>query len=322
MKNRRILGMGYAIPDTCVHNDDLQQVMDTDDAWISSRTGIHSRYISTHENASDLAYRAAMQAMEDANIKKTTIDLIIVATMTPDHITPSTACLLQAKLGLNENHVMAFDVNAACSGFVYATQIASSMLEEYTCALVVGVDVNSKLLDWHDRSTSILFGDGAGAIVLKREASEKEFIHFAQSKGDVDGFLKCQGITQSVPLQNANREVGYLYQRGNEVFRFAVASLQEALAKVLIKADKRMEDIDLIIPHQANVRIIANVARQLQVPMEKFYTILESFGNTSAGSIPMALAMAKEEGKLQAGMKIIFVGFGAGFTYAATYYEV
>ncbi|MFV0379804.1 MAG: 3-oxoacyl-ACP synthase III family protein [Anaerorhabdus sp.] len=322
MKNRIIVGMGCAICDTRIDNEQLKSVMDTSDEWISSRTGIHSRYISVNENSSDLAQRAATLAIEDSGVNKEEIDLIIVATMTPDHITPSTACILQSKLGLNDSCIMAFDINAACTGFVYALQIASNMLLEYKCALVVGVDINSKLLDWHDRSTSILFGDGAGAVVLKSTSCNNEMINFAQSKGDEEGVLRCNGIVQSSVLDNASREVGFLHQNGSEVFRFAVASLQEALAKVLEKANKSIDDIDLIIPHQANIRIISNVARKLKIPMEKFYTILEEFGNTSAASIPMALAMAKKDGKIHAGMKIIMVGFGSGFTYAATYYEV
>ncbi|MDF9824709.1 3-oxoacyl-[acyl-carrier-protein] synthase-3 [Breznakia sp. PF5-3] len=322
MENIEIAGSGYAIAEHCISNHDLEKILDTNDEWITTRTGIKTRYVSSDENTSDLGYRAACQAIEKAKIEKSDIDLIIVGTITPDNITPSCACLIQDKLGLNEAKIMAFDISAACTGFVYAMQIATYMLSEYSCALVVGADVNSKLMDYEDRNTSILFGDGAGAVILKKTKSSKQIHHYAQSSGDHDGFLKGQGIQMAQPLVNANREVGFLKQNGSEVFRFAVKALEEAIVEVLKKADKNIDEIDYIIPHQANIRIIRNVAKRMKLPVEKFYTNLDVYGNTSGGSIPIAFAQAYEQGVIKAGMKIIMVGFGAGFTYAASYVEL
>ena len=322
MKNRKLIGSGYALGKEIVSNEDFEKILDTSDEWIRSRTGIETRRISPNENSSDLAYRAALMAIEHAKIAKEEIDLIIVATITPDNITPSCACLIQDKLGLNEQKIMAFDVSAACTGFVYALQIASYMLCEYQCALVVGVDVNSKLMDYTDRNTSILFGDGAGAVILKAQTCENEMIHYANSSGDHEGFLIGKGLDLVKPLQNGNHEIGYLSQNGSEVFRFALKALEEAVIEVLKKANKTIEEIDYIIPHQANIRIIRNVAKRMKLSEDKFYTNLDKYGNTSGGSIPIALGEAIHQGVLKSGMKIIMVGFGGGFTYAATYIEL
>lgn len=322
MKNRKILGTGYAIAKNCVSNHDFENILDTNDEWIMSRTGIKTRYVSSDENTSDLGYRAACEAIADAKIAKEEIDLIIVGTITPDNITPSCACLIQDKLGLNDCHLMAFDISAACTGFVYGFQIASYMLSEYRCALIIGADVNSKIMDYEDRNTSILFGDGAGALIMKRETNENELFHYAQSVGDHNGFLQGNGLAMASPLVNANREIGFLKQNGSEVFRFAVKALEEAVQEVLKKAGKDMQDIDYIIPHQANIRIIRNVAKRMKIAEDKFYTNLDKYGNTSGGSIPIAFAQARAEGVIKEGMKVIIVGFGAGFTYAASYIEL
>lgn len=321
MKTIQLSGCGYAVAEHCISNDDLSKVVDTSDEWITSRTGIRTRYISEKENTSELGYRAALKAIEDANIQKEEIDLIIVATMTPDHFTPSTACLIQEKLGLNGQHVMAFDLNAACSGFLYAMHVATSMLGQYRCALVIGAETLSKVVDWSDRNTCVLFGDGAGAAVLK-EDRYKKVTFFAQSIGDAKGILKAQGITMNAPLTNTNKEYGYLQMDGAEVFRFAIKAMADGIHQVLKQANQSLEEIDLIIPHQANLRIIKSVAKRMKLEEDKFYVNLDRFGNTSAASVAIALAQAKEEGKLQSGMKIVLVGFGAGFTYAASYLEI
>lgn len=322
MKNRKLLGSGYAVGKEIVSNEDFEKILDTSDEWITSRTGIKTRRISPDENSSDLGYRAALMAIEEANISKEDIDLIIVATITPDNITPSCASLIQDKLGLNEQTIMAFDMSAACSGFVYALQTASYMLSDYTCALVIGVDVNSKLMDYTDRNTSILFGDGAGAVIMKQEECTNEMYHYANSTGDHEGFLQGSGLVLPQPLQNGSREVGFLKQNGSEVFRFAVKALEEAVVEVLAKAGKDVDEIDYIIPHQANIRIIHNVAKRMKLSNDKFYTNLDKYGNTSGGSIPIALAEAMKENIIKPGMKIVMVGFGGGFTYAASYIEL
>jgi len=322
MKNRKIKGFGYEPGSKCITNSDFENIIDTNDEWIVSRTGIKTRYVSPDKNASELGFIAASKAIENAEINKEDIDLIIVATMTPDNITPSCACLIQAKLGLNEKKVMAFDINAACTGFVYALQVASYMLEEYKCALVVGVDINSKMVDYNDRNTCILFGDGAGSVVLSREECSNQMIHYAVSKGDIEGKLCAKAIPLHEELKNGDREFGFLEQNGSEVFRFAVSALEEAIVEVLKKADKTLDDIDIVIPHQANKRIIDNAAKHMGIGEDKLYINLDRYGNTSGGSIPIALAEAIENGVIKEGMKIIIVGFGGGFTYAASYIEL
>lgn len=322
MKNRTILGSGYAVPKHCITNVDLEKVVDTSDEWIVQRTGIKSRYISTDENTSDLGYRAAVQAITNANIDKEDIDVIIVATITPDHVTPSVACLIREKLGI-ERSIMAFDINAACSGFVYGLQIATSLLEEYKTILVVGSETCSKIIDWNDRNTCVLFGDGAGALLVRREENNKEMTFFSQSMVDVKQALIGKGKPLSpVPLQNLEPVSSYLFMDGSEVFRFAIKALEESIHEVLKKANKTLEEIDLIIPHQANIRIIKHVAKRLKLEEDKFFVNVEKYGNTSAASVAIAFAQAQEEGKLKEGMNIILVGFGAGLTYASSYMEL
>ncbi|MDD3049239.1 MAG: ketoacyl-ACP synthase III [Bacilli bacterium] len=322
MKDIKIIGSGYAIAKHRITNFDLEKVIDTSDEWITSRTGISSRYVSSDENTSDLAYRAAQQAIANASLNVKEIDLIVVATMTPDHFTPATACLLQEKLGLNDCQIMAFDINAACSGFLYAMYIASNMLNDHQCALVVGSETLSKLIDWQDRNTCVLFGDGAGAMLLKKISSNKVMNYYAQSIGDNKGILQANGIALNEPLHNHEKNFGYLQMDGSEVFRFAIKAMQSAIFEVLKKANQSIDAIDLIIPHQANLRIIKNVAKRMKLTEDKFYVNLDRYGNTSAASVAIAYAQAMEEGKLRSGMKIVLVAFGAGFTYAASYIEL
>ncbi len=321
MKNLKIKGYGYALGRYDVSNHDLKKVVDTSDEWIVSRTGISNRTVSVDENTSDLAVRAAKQAIEQANIKKELIDLIIVATMTPDNITPATAPLVQQKLGLNESHVMAFDINAACTGFVYGMQIAASMLnsQQYHHALIIGAETFSKIIDWSDRNTCVLFGDGAGAIVLSHEETEKEMFFFNQSKGDINKQLYAKGLPLNAYLENQRPEVGFLQMNGQEVFRFATFAMKDAINKVCDMANVSIKDIDLIVPHQANQRIIQHANKELNIDIEKFYMNLSLVGNTSAASIPIALAQAHEKGVLKGKEKLILVGFGAGLTWGAAY---
>ncbi len=321
MNQIKILGSGLAKAAHCIDNDALSKVVDTSDEWIRTRTGIQTRYVSSEENTSDLGYRAACEAIEKANISVQDIDLIIVATMTPDHVTPSTACLIQEKLGLNDKVVMAFDVNAACSGFLYALQVASSMMPQFNKALVIGAETLSKIIDYTDRNTCVLFGDGAGAIIIQNDASVKPLAFYANGYGDVQGILQAKGNALHAPLQNIATSHQYLTMEGSEVFRFAIKAIPEAVYAVLEKANQTIEDIDLIIPHQANLRIIQYVSKKMKVSEDLFFTNLHEFGNTSAASVVIGLAQAQQEGKLKRGMKIVLVGFGAGFTYAASYIE-
>ena len=322
MNNRKILGYGYYIPKNRITNHDLEKIVDTSDEWIKSRSGIETRYISSEENTSAISYNAALKAIDDAGIKNEDIDLIICATCTPDNLTPSTACLIQEKLGLNDKHVMAFDISAACSGFLYAMQVASMMLIEYKCALIIGAETLSKVIDWSDRNTCVLFGDGAGAVIMKRKETNKEMFFYVNSEGDNEGKLRIKGPSLKEPLKNELREIGHIKMAGNDVFRFAVRAMSEALIKVLEKADKTIDDIDLFIPHQANYRIIKHVIRKLKIDERKLYINLNNYGNTSAASVAIALAEAKEKGLIKEGAKIVLIGFGAGFTYASGYIEI
>ena len=322
MKNRKIIGYGYYIPKNLITNQDLEKIVDTNDEWIKSRSGIETRYISSTENTSDIAYNAAIKAIEDAKIAKEDIDLIICATCTPDNMTPSTACLVQEKLGLNDSHVMAFDLNAACSGFLYSMQVASFMLSEYKCALIIGAEPLSKVIDWTDRSTCVLFGDGAGAVIMKREQTDNDMYFYSNAEGDNQGKLRIQGLSLKQPLQNEERKVGHIEMAGNDVFRFAVRAMSDALTEALNKAGKTIDDIDLVIPHQANYRIIKHVIKKLKIDEDKVYINLNKYGNTSAASVAIALAEAKEKGLIKEGAKIVLIGFGAGFTYASGYIEI
>lgn len=320
----QLLGCGHACPAHAIDNQQLEKIIDTSDEWIVQRTGIHSRYVaSAEETTSVLAARAARQAITAAGIDKKEIRLLIVATLSGDQPMPSTACLVQERLGMMNQPIMAFDLNAACSGFLYALQCACAMLEEGACALVIGAENLSKIIDWSDRGTCILFGDGAGAALIRRSEQGKRIWHFAQSKGDPKRVLDIPGKTLSdVPCVNVEESYRYLHMDGREVFRFAVGAMEESIHRVLEKSPYVLDDVDLIIPHQANIRILASVARHMKLPMERFYVNLDRFGNTSAASVPIALSQASEEGRLHEGMKLLLVGFGGGLTYAASLIEL
>lgn len=314
MENVKIVACGYANGSKVVTNDDLSRVVETNDEWIQTRTGIKQRTISESENTSELAIKAALHALESSSIDKHKISLIIVATCTPDNVTPSCACLVQEALGLNEDAVMAFDINAACSGFLYALQVASSLLQD-GYALVIGAETLSKILDWKDRNTCVLFGDGAGAVLIERAADGSWMSFYSRSKGDVQGALHCAGRSLQPELENVSQDKPYLSMNGREVFRFAIQAMPDAIKHVL--ADQTIEDIDLLIPHQANIRILDYVSKKMHFPMEKMFVNLDQYGNTSAASVPLALAQAWHQGKIKENMNLILVGFGAGFTWAA-----
>jgi len=319
-----ILGVGYAVPNHKVSNEDLAQVINTNDAWITERTGIKTRYHSIDENTSDLAVRAAQNAINDGQVDPSTIDCIIVATLTPDAMMPCTAALVQAKLNLTQQRMMVFDLNGACSGFILALQTGDALIQsgQVTTALVIGSETLSKILDYTDRSTAVLFGDGAGAFILSKGINEKTWTHFVNTKGDQDNTLTTDGLALNASLHNIQAQTPYLRMKGQAVFRFAVKALEDAIHQVLRQSRLSLTDIDLIIPHQANARIVAHVAEKCKYPLKKFVLNMDEFGNTSSASIPIAYAQAKAKGLIQPNMRIILVGFGAGLIWAGTLIEL
>lgn len=314
----KILSFAKAVPNKIVTNDDLSKLVDTSHKWIVQRTGIEERRISD-KNTSDLAFEVAEKLIKESGIEKDSIDLIICATSTPDNNFPSTACLVQEKLGI-ANTTTAFDVNAACSGFVYALKTAAAMLATYhQRALVIGVDVMSKIVDFQDRSTCILFGDGAGGVLLEKDSQGTVF--YTRSLGQKEN-LYVDSSSLNKDLNNKEVKSGFVKMNGGEVFKFAVTAMEEAVRAVLKESSLTIDDVKLIIPHQANKRIIDFVAKKLRQNEEKFFINLNKYGNTSAASIPIALAEAVEERRLQKGDKVILVGFGAGLTWGATILEI
>ena len=311
----RIAGTGSYLPPRVMTNAEFAARLDTSDAWIRERTGIVQRHIAEKSQASsDLALEASRHALDAAGLKANDIDLIIVATSTPDYIFPSTACLLQAKLGVKG--CPAFDVQAVCSGFVYALATADSFIKNRMAktALVVGAEVFSRILDWNDRGTCVLFGDGAGAVVLR--SSEQPGIHASVLHADgsqvdllsVPGNV-CGGAIVGSP---------FLQMNGQGVFKFAVRVLEEAARETVAAAGMQMSDVDWLIPHQANVRILEATARRLGLPPEKLVVTVDHHGNTSAASIPLALDEFVRAGRIRPGQRVLMEGVGGGFTWGAS----
>ena len=324
MNHPKIVGAGYAVPKNKVTNHDLVAVMETSDAWITERTGIKTRYLSEDENTSDLAVRAAQNAIADAKIDPKTIDCIIVATLTPDAMMPCTAALVQAKLGLTNQRMMAFDLNGACSGFLLALQTVDALIQsgQVSTALIIGSETLSKILDYSDRSTAVLFGDGAGCFVITQSESEKPWFHFVNTQGDQDNTLSTDGIRLNASLHNIQNDTPYLRMKGQAVFRFAVKAVEDAIQKILVKSSKTLDEIDLIVPHQANARILGHVADKMDFPLEQFVMNMDEFGNTSSASIPIAFAQAKAQGRIKPESTVLLVGFGAGLIWAASLIEL
>ena len=326
MKSIMIEGVGAYLPERVVTNDDLAKIVDTSDEWIRTRTGIGERHLAAENEAcSDLAVRAAQQAIEDAGLQPNDVDLLIVATVTPDYITPSCAVLIQAKLGLRI--VPSFDINAACSGFLYALEVARHLLQNNSCrhALVIGSEKLSSIVNWEDRSTCVLFGDGAGVFVLGNGASDWPVIRdgFSGADGSVANLLCVPAGGSAQPASAATVE-GHLHtitMNGGELFKAAVRHMAEAVETLLGRNNLTTKDIAWFVPHQANIRIVQALAQQLNVPMERFVCNIEHTGNTSAASIPIAFAQAKAEGRFRKGDRIVLTAFGAGLTWAATLVE-
>ncbi len=320
--NVEIKGFGLAKADTCVTNLDLMKVVETSDEWIKERTGIEQRYFSSMDNTSDLGVKAAIQAIKNAQIDPKSIDLIIVATITPDAMMPSTANLIQVKLGLNQQKCLAFDVNAACSGFLIALQNAQAMIQSGFAhtALVIGAETLSKILDFEDRTTCILFGDGAGAVVLSESNKSFTMGHYSRSEGDLNDVLTTDSFVLNPDFKTNLKQSYTLHMKGQAVFRFAVKAMEDAILEICKQEKITLDEIDWIIPHQANKRIIQHVSSKLNIDLNKFYLNLHEYGNTSSASIPIALADMNEKGYLKKDQKIILVGFGAGLTWASTYF--
>jgi 3-oxoacyl-[acyl-carrier-protein] synthase-3 len=315
MIHSRIVGSGSYLPQRVMDNDEFARRLETSDAWIRERTGIVRRHIAEEsETSSDLALEASRSALKAANVKPEEIDLIIVATSTPDYIFPSTACQLQAKLGIKG--CPAFDVQAVCTGFIYALATADGFIKTGAArrALVVGAEVFSRILDWNDRGTCVLFGDGAGAVVLA--ADSKPGIHATRlhADGSQVGLL-------SVPGNVARGKVlgsPFLQMNGQGVFKFAVRVLEESAHETLAAAGMRLADIDWLIPHQANVRILEAIARKLELPREKLVVTVDHHGNTSAASVPLALDEYIRNGRIRSGERLLLQGVGGGFTWGSS----
>lgn len=322
MENIEIAGVGAYLPSLIVTNDKLAEFVDTNDEWISERTGIRERRISQTEDTSDIASKAAIKALERSGIKPEELDLIIVATISPDMFIPSVACLVQSKIGAEK--AACFDISVACSGFVYGLEIAKGMMlsMNYKNALVIGAEVLSKVMDWEDRSTCVLFGDGSGAAVLKK----------GNKNGLIKSYLKAEGEKwESLTIGAADFDTPFSKEKilkdriikmnGREVFKFATKAIEDGIKKILEDTGVSLDEIKYIVPHQANSRIISSAAKRLGIEKEKFFVNLDKVGNTSSATVPIALNEMYEKGLLESGDKIILVAFGGGLTYGAALIE-
>ena len=313
MQGIQILGMGKALPARCVENEELKQYVDTSDEWIRTRTGIETRYFAEKETNLDLASEAAENALKSAGIAPGQIGAVVIATITADYATPSAAALLQARLGIPED-VPAFDINAACSGFVYGLNITSAMLGSDLLrrpyVLLIGVETLTRMLNLYDRGTAVLFGDGGAAAVITASDAHRFY-----------GRLGSCGNKEALNTPGLNQPDAFIHMDGREVFRFAVGAIKKGIHMMEEESGVFAEEIDYIVCHQANKRIIDNVRRSLKLKEEQFYINLTRYGNTSGGSVPLALADMWEEGLLKEGTRIFAVGFGGGLTWACSYIE-
>lgn len=314
----RIAGTGSYLPERVVTNADLARTMDTSDEWIRGRTGIGQRHIADEsQGSSDLALKACEAALLAANVPAQDIDLIIFATSTPDQIFPSSACLLQSKLGIRGG--AAFDIQAVCSGFIYALSIADKFIRsgQNKCALVVGAEVFSRILDWNDRSTAVLFGDGAGAVVLKADSTPGILGSVLRADGSQAGMLSVPGTVCGGKV----RGTPFVQMDGQGVFKFAVRVLDEVARETLAQCGMSIGDVDWLVPHQANVRILDATAKRLGIPAERVVVTVDRHANTSAASIPLALDCAVRDGRIKRGHKVLLEGVGGGFTWGAVLLE-
>jgi 3-oxoacyl-[acyl-carrier-protein] synthase III len=320
--NISITGLGAYDPPTVIENDDLKKFVETSDEWISSRTGIRRRHVSTGETVLDMAEKAAMQAVETSGVPLAGIQLVVFATSTPDCYFPMTAALLRNRLGMADGP--AIDVSAGCTGLVYALSVAASMMEGmgFEHALVVGSEMLSRVLDWSDRSTCVLLGDGAGAYVLSRGGGGIKSLYL-NSRGDASGFLAMNALPARNPwiAESETPFDGKFHMNGQEVFRFAMEAVPDAVNEAVRRAGMQLSDIDWIVPHQANLRIINSAISRLGIPPEKFFVNIADHGNTGSASIPIALSEMRDKGLLKSGQNIVIVAFGAGFSWGSAMIE-
>ncbi len=320
-KYAAITGWGSAVPKKVLTNADLEKLVDTSDEWITSRTGISERHVvSPNESTSTLAIAAARQALERAEVSPWQVDLVICCTATPDFLFPATACLVQHEIGAE--NAGAFDLEAACAGFIYGLSVGSQFIKSgaYKTVLVVAAEALSRFIDWKDRSTCVLFGDGAGAVVLQPSDTPSGLLSFVLGSHGVGADLiklPAGGAAKPATDNTVAMRDHYIKMNGQEVYRFAVRILGDSAIEALDKANLGYNDISLFIPHQANTRIIDSVARRLELDTDKVYMNIAKYGNTSAASIPIALCEAIDAGRVKAGDNLLFVAFGAGLTSAA-----
>ncbi len=310
----RIIGTGSYLPEKVLSNLDLESMVDTSDEWIQTRTGIKQRHIAAPgQTTSDLAMEASRNAIDAAGIRASDIDLVIVATTTPDMIFPSTACILQNKLGIAGSP--AFDVQAVCSGFIYALATADMFVNSGKSrnALVVGSEICSRIIDWNDRSTCVLFGDGAGAVVLTQDQKPGILSSHLHADGSYNQVLSAPASIHSGEMQGTP----FITMEGGTVFKFAVKVLEEAVSEALRANNLQSSDIDWLIPHQANIRIITSTAKKLGIPEEKVVATVAQHGNTSAASVPLALDQAVRDGRIQSNQYVVLEGVGGGFTWGS-----
>ena len=317
----RILGTGRYVPEKVLTNRDLEQIVDTSDEWNTSRTGIKRRHVAAEDEAtSDLAVRALTDALEDAGLQPGELDAIIVGTATPDMLFPSTACVVQQHLGLSG--IPVFDVSAACSGFIYGSLLANSLIASgpFRHIGVVGAETLTRLLDWDDRTTCVLFGDGAGAAVFGPGDGESGVLAAcAGADGNLADLLKLPAGGTRMPASIRTVEEGkhFIYMEGSEVFKSAVRAMVESAERALELSGLSPDEVDLLIPHQANIRIIEALAKRVHIPGEHVFVNIADYGNTSAASIPIALDEAREQGRVKEGTRAMMVAFGAGFTWGS-----
>jgi 3-oxoacyl-[acyl-carrier-protein] synthase-3 len=316
-----VTGWGMAVPDTVLTNDDMARMVDTNDEWIVSRTGIHRRHMAAkNETTASLATQAAVRALAMTDLKPAEIELIIVSTSSPEHLFPATACLVQDSLGAGR--AGAFDLSAACTGFIFALNMAGQAIRSGSIrnALVIGSETLSRLINWEDRATCVLFGDGAGAVVL--EASDRPggvlscVMRSDGSGGDLLS-VPAGGSRHPTTPETVQRKMHTIQMNGREVFRFATRVMASATREAVQRSGLRLEDVSLVIPHQANLRIIESAARGLRMPMDKFVVNIGEYGNTSTASIPIAVCEAVAAGRIRPGDNLVMVGFGAGLTWGA-----
>ena len=317
----RICGTGSALPKREVTNDDLSKIMDTSDEWIKSRTGIGARHLAVEETLTQLAAQAASQALQEAGVRSEELDMIIAATLSADNILPSLSCELQRELGAK--NAVAFDINAACSGFLFALQTADAYIRCGQCQkiLIVGGEILSKMVDWNDRSTCVLFGDGAGAAVIQGSETPGILSSVSGSDGAKGEALFCKNRENHNPYVKGATEVSYVSMNGQEVYKFAVNTVPASIQKVLELAGLETGDIKYFVLHQANIRILQAVAKRLKADMEKFPVSLDHCGNISAASVPILLDEMNRKGMLEKGDKIVMSGFGGGLTWASAVLE-